>query len=179
MTEINNRRGFLKTGIKTLGVCACAGGLATLLNSCEFYDELQPASRGITKKINIDTDIDYAAQKIKREYFENKGYGVKVQMPDVNYGIPLILVRMAKDEIACFSSLCTHDNCFGDEVTPPKGYFPNRPALSDYRLIICSCHGSQFDPWNEGKPAKGPAEKALKRYKTEYNIDTKILEIYF
>ncbi len=176
--EDKNRREFLSLGIKTIGICTCATGLATLLNSCEFYNEIQPSSQGITKIINIDTDIDYKSNKIEREYFDFKGFGVKIRIPDVNYGVPLILVRMSDEKIICFSSLCTHDNCFGDEVTAPTGYF-DRPDLADYRLIVCSCHGSQFDPWQEGKAILGPAEKPLKQFKTEYDNTTKILKIFF
>ncbi len=174
-----DRREFLKSGIKVLGVCACAGGLATMLNSCEFYKELQPSWLGITKEINIDKDIDFAASGIKKDYFDKYiGYGVKIRIPDVNYGIPLVLVRKSKDEIMCFSTLCTHDNCFGDDISVPRGYF-DRPGMEGYRLIQCNCHGSHFDPWQNGKAVEGPAEKPLKQFRTEYDNSTRILKIFF
>lgn len=175
-----NRRDFIKGGMKTLGVCTCAGTLASMLNSCEFYSELQPANQQITKSINLDTDIDYEASGVKKEIFEKRpGYGVKVRFSDANYGIPVIIVRKSAEEYVCFSSLCTHDNCFGDDVTVPKGYFENKPSFFKYRLIKCNCHGSLFDPWEGGKPVEGPAEKPLKQFPTEFDKNTRILKIFF
>lgn len=173
-----HRREFMELGVKTLGFCFCAGGISSLLNSCEFYSEIQASSQGVTKVINIDTDIDYQANDMERDYFDFKGYGAKIRIPDVNYGVPLILVRKDPDTILCFSSLCTHDNCFGDEITAPSGYFDN-PELAGYRLITCNCHGSHFDPWQDGKAIEGPAEKPLKQFKTEFDKNTNLLTIYF
>ncbi len=85
---------------------------------------------------------------------------------------------MADLSISCFSTLCTHDNCFGDDVLIPTGYvFMDGKKYNP--VIQCGCHGSQFDVFQNGKAVVGPAEKSLKRFPTEFNPETNILTIKF
>ena len=184
MDSINNiqRREFFKQSAKTVAVCACVSSVTALLNSCEYYSALEPASQGVDKKVSIspdNKDLKYPAGVTFKTFQQKKGYGAKIRFPDVNYGIPLILVRMTPyEDIACFSSLCTHDNCFGNDVSCPSGYYET-PGLKDARLIQCGCHGSKYDPFQNGKAVVGPAEKPLKQFPTEFNKETGILTIKF
>lgn len=179
MAEENNnlnRRKFLEKSGKFIVAGVCSTALAQILSSCETYSPLETTA-GIDKVVNIDTDLTFPPP-LTRQLFDKKGFGAKIRFSDVNYGIPVILVRIDADNIYCFSSLCTHDNCFGDDVSVPKGYY-DTPSLSSYRLINCACHGSQYDPFQGGKVVTGPAEKALKQFPTKYDKVTHLLTISF
>ncbi|MDD3125483.1 MAG: Rieske (2Fe-2S) protein [Candidatus Kapabacteria bacterium] len=176
-SELEQRRNFLKNSGKIIVGAACYSTMSAILTSCESYTELVTPSQGIDKIVNIDTDLTFP-KPLTQALFEKKGFGAQIRFPDVNYGIPLILVRIDDNTIACYSSLCSHANCFGDELSIPKGYYES-DSLKGYRLITCGCHGSQFDPFQNGKAVTGPAEKSLKRYPTEFDKETRLLTIKF
>lgn len=173
-----DRRNFLKSTAGVVASCTCASSLAASLTSCESYTALETPSQGIEKKVNIDTDLTFPFPLTKAT-FKKKGYGAKITFPDVNYGIPLILVRMDENTIDCYSTLCPHDNCFGNDVSAPTGYFDSPEGYKAFRLIKCACHGSRFDPFQDGKAVTGPAEKPLKKFPTSFDKETNILTIKF
>lgn len=158
-----NRREFLVKSAKAAGFCACASSLASALASCERHWEEPAGDTGKDVEIKIDDE----------PYLQLVGYGVYKSFEGCNYGIPLIVARLSEDEFACFSSLCTHDSCFGYEMSLPLGDYP------EFRDIVCNCHGSRFDPWQNGKPVKGPAEKPLRRYRTSFDKEKNIVIIHF
>ena len=157
-SELEQRRNFLKNSGKIIVGAACYSTMSAILTSCESYTELVTPSQGIDKIVNIDTDLTFP-KPLTQALFEKKGFGAQIRFPDVNYGIPLILVRI-------------------DDNTIPKGYYES-DSLKGYRLITCGCHGSQFDPFQNGKAVTGPAEKSLKRYPTEFDKETRLLTIKF
>jgi thiosulfate dehydrogenase (quinone) large subunit len=61
---------------------------------------------------------------------------------------PAALVRLADDRIVAYSRICTHAGC---EV----GYDPSA------RLLVCPCHGAEFDPANGAEPVAGPTSTPL------------------
>ncbi len=72
---------------------------------------------------------------------------------------PALLLRMTGEvlegvgpgaSIVAFSSLCTHKGC-------PVSYRP------EYRLLICPCHWSTFDPEKAGSLVIGQASQSLPR----------------
>jgi Rieske Fe-S protein len=142
------------------------------MQSCEDFTSLEDASQGVTKIVDLKSEALFPVAK-DRQNLAKIGYGVKLRFKDVNYSIPLILVRLSADEVACYSSLCTHDNCFGKDVSGPLGNYPG------FKEIACQCHGSRFDPFQNGKAVKGPAEKPLKKFKTTLNKETQVLTIEF
>jgi Rieske Fe-S protein len=172
--KTQSRRDFLGNSVKIAGGCACAGALAALLVSCE-YDVTKPEQ--MTGK-TIALDI---SKEPKPNYLKIVGYGVLKTFKEdqdgnpvtVNYGIPVIVIRIAENQFACFSSLCTHQSCFGYDMGMPFG---DKDGLRD---IVCNCHGSRFNPFDGGKPVNGPAEKPLRHFETEYDPDTQILKINF
>ncbi len=172
MMKINNnsRREFLINLTKSLGVCSCAAIAGSILSSCENFTELTASSQGITKVIDITSPTDIP-KELHRNLLQSIGGGGKAVFDDANYSIPVILVRVSETEIACFSSLCTHDNCYGDDLSVP--------ISMDRPLISCGCHGSTFDPHENGKAVVGPAEKPLKQFKTSFVKETNILTIEF
>ncbi len=61
---------------------------------------------------------------------------------------PAALVRTSQDEVVAFSRVCTHAGCL-------VGYDTST------RILICPCHGAEFDPTRQGAPIAGPAATPL------------------
>lgn len=154
----DKRREFLVKSAAAFGLCA---GAAAFLNSCEFFNEKPAKQSGITHVVDVSEE----------QFLQYDGYAVMKTFEDVNFAIPVIIVRLAEGEFVCFSSLCTHNNCYGDAIALPRP--PQRPEIG------CTCHGSQFDPYDGGKPVKGPAERALKSFPTEFDSEKNLLTIFF
>jgi Rieske Fe-S protein len=55
----------------------------------------------------------------------------------------------AVDDVVAYSAVCTHSGCEVDA------------SLGDNQTIFCSCHGSTFDPRDNGAAIGGPASRAL------------------
>lgn len=155
-----NRREFLGTNIKLLGLSALTSSIPFLF-SCEMHTELAQPVLGI--RIDIDLKEDEELSKLRI------GWGILRRYPRVNNGIHIIIVRVEAERYTCFSSLCTHDSCFGSHLFV-------QPRRS---IIACECHGSEFDAANHGKVLKGPAEKPLKEFPVEFNPETKVISIFF
>ncbi|ROL57007.1 Rieske (2Fe-2S) protein [Bacteroidetes/Chlorobi group bacterium Naka2016] len=111
------------------------------------------------------------------------GSGVTKQFEQINYGIPVIIVRVKKenkiDDFKCFSGMCTHDHCFGKEKVRAPIKLETVEANKKICRVVCTCHGSEFDLLNGGLPLKGPAEKPLREFKCEFFPETNILRIYY
>jgi thiosulfate dehydrogenase [quinone] large subunit len=60
------------------------------------------------------------------------------------------LVRIGRNEVVAYSRTCTHAGC---EV----GYDQSA------ELLVCPCHGAEFDPTNGAQPVAGPAPTALRK----------------
>jgi thiosulfate dehydrogenase [quinone] large subunit len=63
-------------------------------------------------------------------------------------GEPAVLVRLAPHNVVAFSRICTHAGC---EVGYDAGA----------RLLVCPCHGAEFDPSRKARPVAGPAPSPL------------------
>ena len=61
---------------------------------------------------------------------------------------PAALVRLGDGSCAAFSRICTHAGC---EVSYDTGS----------RLLVCPCHGAEFDPAQHARPVAGPASTPL------------------
>jgi thiosulfate dehydrogenase (quinone) large subunit len=75
------------------------------------------------------------------------GRAIAFQDPQLG---PAALVRLANDQVAAYSRVCTHAGCL-------VGY----DATSE--LLVCPCHGAEFDPSQGARPVAGPAPTALER----------------
>jgi Rieske Fe-S protein len=80
------------------------------------------------------------------------GQAKAVKLPD---GGPAIVARTAKDEVACFSAICTHMGC--------------TVALKDKQLD-CPCHGSRFNALT-GAVLEGPATAPLEKVTVKVSGD--------
>lgn len=164
--EDNNRRKFLK---KIPQIFLGSIGTLFLISSCENY-----LIKENFNNIEVIVELDKESDEIKKD-LNRIGWGVLKYFEGINYGIPVIIVRISNTEFACFSAMCTHDHCLiTKRITElPAGNYPG------YKFIRCSCHGSQFDPYENGKVVQGPAEKPLKKFRTEYDSENNLLKIYF
>lgn len=162
----SNRRDFIKGTLTKvgLGVLLPVGVLS--VKSCENYWNNPVETQGIDVEINL---TDYPE-------LEDKGGGVVRSFENLNYGIPVIIVNVGDYSFACFSSLCTHQSCFADSDDPSKSSVWLQPRRG---IIICNCHESKFDAFNNGVPIDGPAEKHLKQFRCEFNSEKRIVKISF
>ncbi|MBM2815651.1 MAG: Rieske (2Fe-2S) protein [Ignavibacteria bacterium] len=187
LTNIDNtRRNLISGGFKLFVLTAICPSLAASLSSCEL-DRTIDTLLGITKEI----DIYYLKEQFRiqntvdgefrPDWEKYEGWGIMLQFRDVNFGIPVILVWLTNNQFKCYSSLCTHDSCFGNVNPSASKVILPLPKSSPEEVseIICSCHGSRFDSIYDAKVTNGPAEKPLRQYKTEYIQSTGMLRIFF
>jgi thiosulfate dehydrogenase [quinone] large subunit len=71
---------------------------------------------------------------------------------------PAIMVRLAKDQLVAYRAICTHARCL-------VGFDPNS------RLIVCACHGAEFDPRRGAAVVAGPAPRPLPRVELRVDDD--------
>jgi Rieske Fe-S protein len=127
-----SRREFAQKSIKV----AVSGSLLTLvLEGCKD-SSTGPSSTTLTLDLN---DARYAALK-------PVGGAVKV---GVQGSLPIIISHTSTSTYLAFTSRCQHQGC---EVPLPNAQ----------GVIICPCHGSQYD--REGKKLSGPTPRDLPRY---------------
>ncbi len=67
-------------------------------------------------------------------------------------GEPGVVLRLDRRDVVAYSRICTHAGC---EV----GYDPAA------RLLVCPCHGAEFDPSDGARPVSGPAPTPLERFR--------------
>ncbi|HPI18922.1 MAG TPA: Rieske (2Fe-2S) protein [Candidatus Kapabacteria bacterium] len=163
-----SRRDFLKDNIRLLGIGS--GALLFGLSSCEEFMQKQPTSSGVTKEFCIDDEDEINKTRLNRI-----GWGILKYFGKLNYGIPVIVVRIDINTFVSFSAMCTHEHCimrnYTTELPTGKGKI--------FQEIKCNCHGSSFDAYNNGKIVTGPAEKPLKQFPTSFNPETNIISIEF
>jgi thiosulfate dehydrogenase [quinone] large subunit len=61
---------------------------------------------------------------------------------------PAVVCRLSAERVAAYSRVCTHAGCLVDYD-------------AQARLLVCPCHGAEFDPAQGANPLAGPAPVAL------------------
>ena len=74
---------------------------------------------------------------------------------------PAIVVRLSAVEVVAYGAICTHATCVVD-------------FDADRRLIVCACHGAEFDPRRNAAVVAGPAPRPLPRLKSTIQADGSI-----
>lgn len=90
------------------------------------------------------------AEAIASESEVEPGSAVEFQ----SEGEAAVLVRLENGDFAAYSAVCTHQGC---EVA----YNEEEGTLD------CPCHGSVFDPAQNGEPQGGPAQRPLPEISVE------------
>ena len=67
-------------------------------------------------------------------------------------GVPAVLMRLSNDQVLAYSRICTHAGC-------TVGYDPSA------QLLVCPCHGAEFDPAHGAAVVAGPTNAPLRSIK--------------
>lgn len=78
---------------------------------------------------------------------------------DPSTGDPSALVRLSQDHVVAYSRVCTHSGCLV------------RWDGAD-GLLVCPCHGAEFDPARGASPIAGPARRPLPRVRVAVDPNT-------
>ncbi len=170
----DSRRKFLK--IVGLGsVIVAAGGFAPALSY------LIAPTVGLTSFPTL-TLVDSSGNPIKAS-------SIPVNNPIItlfNYPLlnePNFLLNLGKTvpngvgpnaNIVAYSAICQHLGCVPPSI---KFYPPGSPSIMGYNTyIMCSCHGSTYDPADGAKIIRGPTVHPLPTCILSYNSVTDTLE---
>lgn len=134
----DSRRSFLRK----LGTLM-AGGMATgvMLDGCAASGA--PAYRYTPAGNIIDLYLNWYPELYKT--------GGVVELILDGMDTSILVVRTAIDRFAAVSPLCTYGEC--------------KVAIKE-NLFVCPCHSCRYGL--DGTPVKGPAERPLTAYRTEY-----------
>lgn len=178
MDLLISRRTFFKK-VSELAYSIGASLIYLPILGCEKDFLLSPHQQNIQIKIDLTNE---KSDILNLPILNFIGQGLTKQFLNANFGIPVIIVRVKKedreDDFLVYSGLCTHDHCFGKEkVRAPIKI----ETVSNKKIcrVVCNCHGSEFDLLNHGIPIKGPAEKPLRFFESFFNPETNELTIYF
>lgn len=142
-----SRRHFLGQCANALQAAAVGGLLAPLLSSC-----------GSPRIATVRRNGNGLAANVALLVADGMSATLDVKGPD---GKAILLIRESAESYIALSMRCTHKGC---EVSPPED-----------SLMVCPCHGSQFDL--TGAVVRNPAPAPLKRYQTTYQPDERVVLI--
>ena len=77
--------------------------------------------------------------------------GRAVSFTDPQVG-PAVLLRLANDQVVAYSRACTHEGCL-------VGYDQSS------EILVCPCHGAEFDPAHQAAAIAGPTQTPLESIK--------------
>ncbi len=154
----SDRRAFITTAAKTVGLSLCAIAIGSLVQSCES-DSVSPANVTptgdvVTLDVSAEADLSTNGGAIKRTFGNN------------NNGAPVIVIRITDTTFMAFSAVCTHQ---GAIIGLPK---------SGSNVMICPKHEEEF-LITDGSPQTDTAPRPLQSFPTAYNASTHILSITF
>lgn len=143
-TDKSTRRNFLT---KFASVIVGSIPLFSLVSGC--------AATGLVAYRQVMTDRR-AALKIS-DYPELKENGGAIELDIDTIPNPVVVVRASEKEFLALSPICTHLGC---------------TVRKEPSVFRCPCHGSTYAL--DGSVVRGPAEKSLWAYRTEF-VDNKFI----
>ncbi len=144
-----SRRNFL-LGAVTGGVSML--GLAWLWNTLHIFSHAADDSAGTTTAAPMTTagtatpGTATAGNTIAQVNSVKNNSAVTFTL--ASSGDPGILVRLNNGNFVCYDAACTHAGC-------PVDYDPSS------QLLVCPCHGAEFDPAKAAAVVQGPAQTPL------------------
>jgi len=144
------RREFLRGAVVGVGTIVLGGSASALAGTSTGNRTALPrpapsAQPGSSPKPASSTPIVHGTPIAT---LDNVPVGGAVGFNDPADGTPSVLVRLSDTRVAAFSRVCTHAGC-----------------LVQYdqssRILVCPCHGAEFDPSRQAEPIAGPAPTAL------------------
>jgi thiosulfate dehydrogenase [quinone] large subunit len=75
---------------------------------------------------------------------------------------PAVLLRLANDQVVAYSRICTHAGCL-------VGYDQGS------QILVCPCHGAEFDPARRAQPVAGPTDTPLQYIRVIVNGSGQII----
>lgn len=72
---------------------------------------------------------------------------------------PAVLLRLANDQVVAYSRACTHEGCL-------VGYDQSS------EILVCPCHGAEFDPAHQAEAIAGPTQTPLESIKVVVDTAT-------
>ena len=100
------------------------------------------------------TPVDGALRLALAHYPELTADGGSLKVVAKGADDPIYVLALGNRRFAALSPICTHLGCTVE--------------IEEGRLV-CPCHGSNYD--REGRVLRGPAERALDRYRAELTAD--------
>jgi thiosulfate dehydrogenase [quinone] large subunit len=88
--------------------------------------------------------------------------GGAIPFNDQSANVPAALIRLGQDNVVAYSRICTHMGC---EVGWDQ----------QAKLLVCPCHGAEYDPANGAQPVAGPTSIPLQSIKVEISNGEVIL----
>jgi Rieske Fe-S protein len=129
-----------------LGVGAIAGGAGALFSelssSIPVLASVRPAL-SISSAMPIVSKVGLFLGNVKTLKTNQA-----LAYTDPQSGDPAILIRLASGHLVSYDMVCPHQGC-------PVPYDPAR------QLLVCPCHGAQFDPAHGAAPLSGPVSQPL------------------
>jgi Rieske Fe-S protein len=127
-------------------VAACGGGGGEKAKQGASEEEVTGGVEGAPEAKEGGGTVAQVEEGAAIAQESNVPQGSALEFTDEESGQPAVLVRLQDGDFAAYSAVCTHRQC--------------TVSYSDGRLA-CPCHGSVFDPANEGAVVSGPAERPL------------------
>ncbi len=143
------RRKFIEMACLT-----CAGGVAMIssMESCATGQYVAAVSKNNIIQIKkSDFTVIKKDKEVQRSF-------VLIRFESLPF--PICIYKISETEYISLYMECTHQGC---ELNAHQAQ------------LVCQCHGSEFD--NKGNVLEGPADTALKQFKTEIHEDIIYIKI--
>jgi thiosulfate dehydrogenase [quinone] large subunit len=161
-----DRRAFVRAGAIGAGALAVAWAARTLSGTATTDDGIGVAAAGAAPP-RTDPTLPFsppsptaapAPSGRRLTSLQQLPVGKAVGFEDPTVG-PAVLVRLADDRVVAYSRVCTHAGCL-------VGYDQAS------QVLVCPCHGAQFDAAGDAQPIAGPTSTPLRAIAVEVDAQT-------